>query len=57
MSSAGLEPAIPAIERLQTYALGSTATDMGRTEQADLHVSGLQFEPCRRLFFLFLFFF
>jgi hypothetical protein len=29
MSSAGFEPAIPAIEHLQTYALDRTATGIG----------------------------
>ena len=29
MTSVGFEPAIPAIERLQTYALDHAATDIG----------------------------
>ena len=30
MTTGGFEPAIPAIKRLQTYALESTATGIGR---------------------------
>ena len=30
MPSAGFEPAVPAIKRLQTYALACTATRIGR---------------------------
>jgi hypothetical protein len=33
MTSAGLEPAIPAIERPQTYALERTATGTGQHDE------------------------
>jgi hypothetical protein len=39
MPSAGFEPAIPAIKRLQTYALDSTATGIGNSLIVEIEIN------------------
>ena len=45
MSSAGFEPAIPAIERLQTHALDRAATGIGQAYKLQVFIFETQYLP------------